>query len=120
MAVNGRRAAASDRRAPAPSRQASSRQAPAAARQASAGQASARQATGGRRLVVNPIACDAHGICAELLPELIRLDEWGYPVIDDRPIPHHLEALARRAVSACPTLALLIRDVPVEAPRKRS
>ena len=76
--------------------------------------------TGGRRLVVNPIACDAHGICAELLPEMVRLDEWGYPVIDDRPIPPHLEALARRAVSACPTLALLIRDVPVEAPRHRS
>ena len=33
------------------------------------------------RLRVNPIACSGHGVCAELLPELITLDEWGYPVI---------------------------------------
>lgn len=64
----------------------------------------------GLRLVVNPIACDAHGLCAELLPELISLDEWGYPVIDERAIPHHLESLARRAVSACPTLALRLAE----------
>lgn len=63
-----------------------------------------------RHLVVNPIACDAHGICAELLPEMIRLDEWGYPIVDDSPLPPHLEQLARRAVAACPTLALLIRE----------
>lgn len=63
-----------------------------------------------RHLVVNPIACEAHGICAELLPEVIRLDEWGYPVIDPAPLPPHLEGLARRAVAACPTLALLLRE----------
>lgn len=63
-----------------------------------------------RHLVVNPIACDAHGICAELLPEMIRLDEWGYPMIDPAPLPPHLEGLARRAVSACPTLALVLRE----------
>jgi ferredoxin len=63
-----------------------------------------------RILVVNPIACDAHGICAELLPELIRLDDWGYPIIDPGPVPPHLEPLARRAVSACPTLALRLRE----------
>ena len=63
-----------------------------------------------RHLAVNPIACDAHGLCAELLPELIRLDDWGYPIIDPAPIPFHLEDHARRAVAACPTLALLIRE----------
>ena len=63
-----------------------------------------------RHLVVNPIACDGHGLCAELLPELIRLDDWGYPIIDPAPIPIHLEGHARRAVAACPTLALLIRE----------
>lgn len=64
-----------------------------------------------RRLAVNPIACDAHGLCAELLPELIRLDEWGYPIVDPAAVPPHLEALARRAVAACPTLALKLREV---------
>jgi ferredoxin len=63
-------------------------------------------------MVVNPIACVAHGVCADLFPERITLDEWGYPVIDPRPIPGHLLEHARRAVAACPTLALLIRDAP--------
>jgi ferredoxin len=59
----------------------------------------------------NPIKCEAHGLCAELLPELIRRDEWGYPIIETEPIPRSLETHARRAVNACPTLALeLVRD----------
>lgn len=58
------------------------------------------------RVRVNPIACDGHGACAELLPEMITLDEWGYPVIDPRPVPPGLERDARAAVSACPKLAL--------------
>jgi ferredoxin len=57
-------------------------------------------------LRVNPILCDAHGLCAELLPERIQLDEWGYPIIDDSPVPASLESHARRAVDACPVLAL--------------
>ena len=61
------------------------------------------------RLTVNPIACDAHGLCAELLPEAIGLDDWGYPIIDPTPIAPELLRGARRAVSACPTLALLLR-----------
>jgi ferredoxin len=62
---------------------------------------------------VNPITCEAHGLCAELLPERITLDEWGYPIIDGRPLPRSLEQLARRAASVCPTLALIVeRDSP--------
>jgi len=60
----------------------------------------------GETLRVNPIACTGHGVCAELLPELITLDEWGYPVIDPRPVPVALERDTRRAVAACPALAL--------------
>jgi ferredoxin len=59
-----------------------------------------------RSLAVNPIACTGHGICAELLPELIRLDEWGYPILPADPVPAELLPLARRAVRLCPTLAL--------------
>ncbi len=57
-------------------------------------------------LKVNPIACTGHGVCAELLPELISVDEWGYPIVDPRPVPVSLEREARRAVAACPVLAL--------------
>lgn len=63
-----------------------------------------------RRLVVDPIKCDAHGICAELLPEMIQLDDWGYPIIRSDPVPRGLESHVRRAVHACPTLALLMAE----------
>ena len=59
-----------------------------------------------QKLRLNPIACSGHGLCAELLPELIWLDEWGYPVIEDGEITPDLLPHARRAVDACPTLAL--------------
>jgi ferredoxin len=61
-----------------------------------------------RRLRVNPIACTAHGMCAELLPERISLDDWGYPILDGEPLPPRLVALAERAARACPTFALLV------------
>jgi ferredoxin len=57
-------------------------------------------------LKVNPINCTGHGVCAELLPELISIDEWGYPIVDPRPVPPTLDREARRAVAACPALAL--------------
>ncbi|HEY1778240.1 MAG TPA: ferredoxin [Solirubrobacteraceae bacterium] len=57
---------------------------------------------------VNPIKCDAHGLCAELFPEWIHLDEWGYPVIRAEAVPRELHAHARRAADLCPTLALLL------------
>lgn len=51
-------------------------------------------------------ACDGHGLCAELLPERIDLDEWGYPILRDATVPAPLLDHARRAVAACPVLAL--------------
>jgi ferredoxin len=60
------------------------------------------------RIRVNPIKCQAHGLCGELLPEWIRMDEWGYPIIEPGELPRSLEEHARRAVDACPTLALLL------------
>lgn len=57
------------------------------------------------RLRVDWPACRAHGLCAELLPELVGLDEWGYPVLTGEVSDPLLEH-ARRAVAGCPTLAL--------------
>lgn len=61
-----------------------------------------------QKLRVNPITCDAHGLCAELLPEIVRLDDWGYPIVAPGPVPDHLLGHARKAVAACPTLALFL------------
>lgn len=62
-------------------------------------------------LAVDRIRCDGRGLCAELLPERIRLDDWGYPIITPGPIPEHLMPLAERAVEDCPVLALALRRV---------
>jgi ferredoxin len=59
-----------------------------------------------KQLRVNPIACTGHGLCAELLPELIALDEWGYPVLAGQQVPPGLERRVRSAVASCPALAL--------------
>ena len=51
------------------------------------------------RLRVNPIQCTGHGVCAELLPELVTADEWGYPIVDPRPVPvrfHSASTAAQR------------------------
>jgi ferredoxin len=57
-------------------------------------------------LRVNPIRCTAHGMCAELLPERVTLDDWGYPIVDGTPLSRDLTALARQAVATCPVFAL--------------
>jgi ferredoxin len=62
-----------------------------------------------KELRVDPIACEGHGLCAELFPERVSLDDWGYPIVDPEPIPAALEGHARRAVSACPMLALRLK-----------
>jgi len=63
------------------------------------------------KLSVDRIKCDGHGLCAELLPELIRLDDWGYPILSPGKVPDHLLPLAQRAVDGCPVLALALRRV---------
>jgi len=60
----------------------------------------------GEALQIDRIRCDGHRLCAELLPELISLDDWGYPIIKRGTIPPGLVEHARRAVDACPVLAL--------------
>jgi ferredoxin len=58
------------------------------------------------RLVVDPIACTGHGLCAELLPEAIGLDEWGYPLLAGGELPRELVRRARSVAATCPTRAL--------------
>jgi len=63
----------------------------------------------GEALRIDRIRCDGHGLCAELLPELVRLDDWGYPIIKPATVPASLVEHARRAVDACPVVALRLR-----------
>jgi ferredoxin len=73
------------------------------------------------RVRVNPITCEAHGMCAELLPERITLDEWGYPLLDETPLHDSQVEHAIRAARACPTFALLVqRDRSARGGRVRA
>ena len=64
-----------------------------------------------RALRVDWPACQGRGLCHELLPEVVDLDEWGYPILDARPVPPEHRRAVRAAVAACPTVALrLHRD----------
>ncbi len=58
--------------------------------------------------VINPSACEGPGVGAELLPERINLDPWGFPIIESGPIPMQVLDHARRAVTSCPRLALTL------------
>ena len=75
----------------------------------------ARPAVAGARLSrlslsVDRIRCDGRGYCAELLPEMISLDDWGYPIVSSERVPEDLLDHARRAVAACPTLAIRLAE----------
>ena len=73
------------------------------------------------RLEIDWTRCDGHGLCARLLPERIRLDEHGFPILPEREIGEELLPHARRAVAVCPRLALrLERSAPVSPTPKRS
>ena len=66
---------------------------------------------GQQRLRVNPVLCNGYGYCAEILPELIGVDDWGFPIVSSRPIDDDkLLGLAERAVATCPRLALMLEE----------
>jgi ferredoxin len=67
------------------------------------------------RLHVDWTRCDGHGSCMELLPELLGVDDFGFPVVRsgerDAAVPRGLEDAARHAVRNCPVMALRTYDV---------
>jgi ferredoxin len=70
------------------------------------------------RLIVDPIACDGRGLCAELLPGLIALDDWGFPVIPGGDIPAGLEREVTAVARLCPRLALRVEPAPRAQPAR--
>ena len=70
------------------------------------------------QISIDRVKCDGHGLCAEILPELIRMDDWGYPIVAAGPVPERLMPLAERAMADCPVLAIALRRA--ERPRPAS
>jgi ferredoxin len=58
------------------------------------------------RLTVDPVLCDGRGLCAELLPWLVTLDDWGFPIVRDDTIDEGSLGEVSEAVRVCPRLAL--------------
>jgi ferredoxin len=73
----------------------------------------------GHVVTIDRIKCDGFGTCAQLLPERITLDEWGYPIIDAAPVAGSELTHAKRAVNACPRLALGLTKATHPAPARR-
>jgi NADH:ubiquinone oxidoreductase subunit F (NADH-binding)/ferredoxin len=73
---------------------------------------------GSQRLEVDWSRCDGHGLCAHILPEMVRLDTNGFPAFPGAPVPAWLEPQARRAVDMCPALALRLTGTPAPAARR--
>ena len=72
----------------------------------------------GHVVTIDRIACDGFGTCAQLLPERVSLDEWGYPIIDPAPVQGSEHTHAKRAVNSCPRLALTLRKAPAATPAR--
>lgn len=57
-------------------------------------------------LQIDRIACSAHGVCAQILPEQISLDAHGYPIVHDARVPKNQGDVA---ITMCPARAIYWR-----------
>ena len=64
------------------------------------------------RLRIDWIRCDGYGLCGDLLPDVIDLDDWRYPILPPGPIDRSLLDDVQRAVDCCPMKALRLERVP--------
>lgn len=68
----------------------------------------------GEKVFIDWTLCQGHGLCADIIPELIRLNPDGFPSVADAVVPMHLQGAAQRAVRRCPALAMRIEQMPSE------
>jgi ferredoxin len=61
------------------------------------------------QLRVDRVACTGHGVCGQLLAGRVRLDDLGYPILDE---PRVGREDGDRAITFCPARALYWSDRP--------
>lgn len=64
-----------------------------------------------RNLEIDWTRCDGHGLCADLLPDRIVLDDWGFPIVSRKLVRPDEAKDVRRAVAGCPALALRLHTI---------
>ena len=62
-------------------------------------------------LKIDWILCDGYGLCGDLAPDLIALDDWRYPILDPGPVDRDRLHEAQRAVDCCPMKALRLESL---------
>ena len=62
------------------------------------------------KVVINKPACCGYGVCAEICPEVYKLDEHGIVYVGEELGPEGLEGAAREGADACPQSALAVED----------
>lgn len=63
------------------------------------------------RVVVDRSRCCGYGLCAQLCPEVYKLDENGLVYVESEFIPGGLEEEAKEGAAACPAEALVIEEI---------
>lgn len=58
------------------------------------------------RLEINVAACQGHGRCAAVAPNLFHLNEDGYVETERIDVPEEYEPEARAAIANCPELII--------------
>jgi len=63
------------------------------------------------RVIVDRGRCCGYGLCAQLCPEVYKLDENGLVYVESELVPGGLEEEAREGAAACPAEALVIEEI---------
>jgi ferredoxin len=63
------------------------------------------------KVEVDKMACCAYGLCAEICPDVYKLDDNGVAYAEDELVPEGMEELAREGAAACPQLAISVTEV---------
>lgn len=60
------------------------------------------------KVVIDKPACCGYGICAEICPDVYKLDSNGIVFVENEIVPEGLEEQAREGADACPQSALSV------------
>jgi ferredoxin len=63
------------------------------------------------RAIVDRSRCCGYGLCAQLCPEVYKLDENGLVFVESEIIPTGLEEEAKEGAAACPAEALVVEEI---------
>lgn len=63
------------------------------------------------KVEVDKMACCAYGLCAEICPDVYKLDDNGIVFVESDIVPDGMEELAREGADACPQMAIKVIEI---------